>query len=338
MIKRLSRKYGSFWPFVLGLTFLFLVFFVGVYGYMTIEGWGYLDSLYMVVISLATVGFQEVHSLSDNGRIFTIILILTGVGNFAFLIGSFTQILVEGRLQAVWGRLRVQKSIDKLKNHIIVCGYGQIGSIAVREIMLEGLPVVVIEKDPDLVNRMDEQEVLYISGDATSDEVLLRAGLERAKTLIAALSQEAANVYVSLTAKQLNPKVHIVARADSEEHISRLERAGADRVMMPHVIGGMRMAQTVLRPAVTSFLELAMRGEELDLQLEQLEITPRSELAGKNLIESQIRPRFNLMIIAVKKPSGELIFNPDPKTALLAGDVIITVGGKENLRRLWEII
>ena len=145
MTKRLRRKYGSFWPFILGLVFLLLVFFIGVYGYMTIEGWGYLDSLYMVVISLATVGFQEVHPLSDPGRIFTVVLILMGVGNFAFLIGSFTQILVEGRLQAVWGRHMVQKSIDRMKNHIIVCGYGQIGSIAVREIMLEGLPVVVMQ-------------------------------------------------------------------------------------------------------------------------------------------------------------------------------------------------
>ncbi|WP_167940962.1 potassium channel family protein [Desulfobaculum xiamenense] len=337
-VSNLRRRYGSFFPLLMGTVTLFLIFFGGVYAYMEIEGWNYLDSFFMVLIALSTVGFEEVHPLSEKGMILTSILILLGVGNFAFLVGSFTQILVEGRLQTVWGRLRVQKAIDGLSNHIIVCGYGRIGSIAVREILREGIPVVSIEKAPDLLAKMEEDDVLYISGDATDDEVLDRAGISRAKALITALSQEADNVYVALTARQINPDLYIVARADHETHISRLERAGADRVMLPHTLGGVRMAQSVLRPTVTSFLELTLSKHELDLNMEELEITERSEFKGKNLIESKLRQRFNIIVISIKKADGKMIFNPSAQTVLEEGDTIVIVGNKENLRELWEII
>jgi voltage-gated potassium channel len=334
---RIQQRYGSFAPFLLALANLLIIFFGAILGYMYLEGWNYLDSFYMVVITLATVGFQEVHPLSDHGRLFTSFLILFGVGNFAFLVGSFTQILVEGRLQTIWGRRRVQRTIDKLKNHIVVCGFGRIGSIAVREIIREGLPVVVIEKNPALVEKMEEKEILYVSGDATADEVLERAGLMRAKSLIAALSNEAANVYVCLIARQLRPDLRIVARADSEEHIPRLERAGADRVLMPHILGGVRMAQSVVKPTITSFLEMGLTERGMDLQMEELEITERSELAGKNLMESKIRPRFNLIVIGIKKATGEMHFNPGADSVLAAGDTIIVVGSQDNLADLWEI-
>lgn len=335
---RVRQRYGSFAPFILSLANLLVIFFGAILGYMYLEGWSYFDSFYMVVITLATVGFQEVHPLSENGRIFTALLILFGVGNFAFLVGSFTQILVEGRLHTVWGRRRLQKTIDKLKNHIIVCGFGRIGSIAAREIIREGLPVVVIEKSPALIEKMEEKEVLYVSGDATADDVLERAGIMRAKALIAALSNEAANVYVCLIVRQLRPDLRIVARADSEEHITRLKRAGADRVLMPHILGGVRMAQSVVKPAVTSFLEMALVERDLDLQMEELVISERSELSGKNLIESKIRQRFNLIVIGLKKASGEMLFNPVADTVLKAGDTIIVVGSQDNLGRLWEIV
>lgn len=333
----LQRKYGSFWPLVMGFVSLTVIFFAGVYGYMAVEGWTYLESFYMVLITLATVGFEEVRPLSDNGMILTCVLIVMGVGNFAFLVGAFSQILVEGRLQTVWGRHRVQKAIDKLSNHIIVCGYGRIGSIAVREIRREGLPVVVIETSEDLIPKMDDDGVLYIFGDATDDEVLERAGIGRAKSLITALSHEAANVYVSLTARQLAPHLNIVARANEEAHIPRLKRAGADRVMLPHTIGGIRMAQSVLRPAVTSFLELTVAGDGMDLSMEELTLSERSEFCGQNLIETKIRQRFNIMIISIKRADGEVVFNPEARTVLGVGDTLIVVGSRENLNKLWEI-
>lgn len=338
-ILRLRYRYGNFWPLVMGFTSLAVLFFGAVFVFMVIEGWSFLDSVYMVVITLSTVGFQEVHVLSENGRLFTILLILLGVGNFAFLVGSFTQILVEGRLQAIWGRHKVQKTIDKLENHVIICGYGRIGSIVAREVCSHGkLPAVIIDKDPEHAMQIEEKGYLYLIGDATSDEILERAGIGRASALIAALSLEAANVYVALTARQLNQNLYIVARADSEQHITRLKMAGADRVMMPHTLGGMRMAQSVLRPTVTSFLEMAMMGEGMDLQMEEVEISAKSEIVDKDLIESQIRPRFNVIVIAIKKPDGRMIFNPVPQEVLRAGDTLIIVGKGQNCQQLREIL
>lgn len=336
-LRRLQRRYGGLWPMISGLVSLLVLFFAGVYGYMAVEGWSYLESFYMVLITLATVGFEEVRPLSDDGMVLTSVLILLGVGNFAFLIGSFTQILVEGRIQNVWGRHRLQRAIDKLHRHIIVCGYGRIGSIAVREIVREGLPVVCVEKEEALVGRMEDDDVLFVHGDATDDEVLRRAGIERAKSLLAALSSEAANVYVTLTARQMNPELHIVARANEESHIHRLERAGADRVMLPHTLGGVRMAQSVIRPTVTSFLELTASGNGLDLSMEELPISARSELAGVNLIDSKIRHRFNVIIIAIKRVDGQLVFNPPAQMEMQAGDTLLAVGGDEGLQGLWEI-
>ncbi len=336
-INHVKRKYSHFWQLILGFVSLVVVFILGIIGYMTVEGWRFLDSFYMVVITLATVGFQEVHPLSDSGRLMTALLILSGVGSFAYLVGSFSQFLVEGRLQALWWRLKVQKKIDKLQNHFIVCGYGRIGSIVVREIMKEGLPIVVVEQKPHLIERMEQDGVLCLDGDATNDEVLLRAGLKRARSIIAALSDEAANVYVTLTARQLSPSIQIVARANEKGHVPRLEMAGADRVVMPHFIGGIRMAQSILRPTVTNFLDLAVRGE-VDLQMEELPISSSSEIVGKDLIESQIRPRFNLIIIAIKRASGDMVFNPGPKEVLEAGDTMMLVGRRSDLKRLQEIL
>lgn len=336
-MSRLQKRYGSFWPLVMGFVTLTVIFFLGVYGYMVVEGFSYLESFYMVLITLSTVGFEEVRPLSEKGMVLTSVLIVLGVGNFAYLIGAFSQILVEGRLQTVWGRHRVQKAIDKLSNHTIVCGYGRIGSIAVREIRREGLPVVVVEMNEDLLSKMEEDDVLYVFGDATSDEILERAGIHRAKSLITALSHEAANVYVSLTARQISPDLHIVARANEEAHIPRLERAGADRVMLPHTIGGIRMAQSVLRPAVTSFLELTVAGDGMELSMEELTLSERSDLCGLNLIESKIRQRFNVIIISIKRADGGIVFNPEAKTILNPGDTLIVVGGKDNLGDLWEV-
>jgi len=335
---RLHHRLGSWGPLIGGFLALSLIFVLGVFGYMRVEGWSFFDSLYQVVITLSTVGFQEVYPLSRNGRILTMLLIVSGVGSFAYLVGSFTQVLVEGRLQQFLGRRRMQKIIDQLRDHVIICGYGRIGSIVAQEILAEDVPAVVVESSPEVIRLLEEQGIPYVEGDATADEVLLAAGLLRAKTLVAALTQEAANVYVTLTARQLNPDIRIVARADAQGHTQRLQRAGADQVLVPHLYGGVRMAQSVLRPTVTSFLELASRGGEIDLQMEELQVTEASEIVGKNLIESRIRQRFNLIVIAVKKPSGEMVFNPQPQSVLEAGDTMILVGKQDGLDGLQEIL
>ncbi|QLA16286.1 potassium channel family protein [Desulfolutivibrio sulfoxidireducens] len=334
----LQHRLGGFWPIVIGFVIMFGVMVMGVAAYMTIEGWPFFDSLYQVIITLSTVGFQEVNPLSEQGRAATMLLIVCGVGSFAYLVGSFTQVLIEGRLQKIFGRRRVQKAIDKLSGHIIVCGCGRIGAIVTEKIMAEGQRVVVIEKDLEVVRELEEKGILHLAGDATDDEMLLGAGIERAKSLVAALHQEAANVYVTLTARQINAGLFIVARADSPPHIPKLKRAGADQVLIPHLFGGVRMAQSVLRPTVTSFLELALSRSDIDLQMEELRIEADSEVVNQNLIESKIRPRFDLIVIGIKKSSGEMVFNPQPQAVLEAGDTMILVGKRDDLDRLRAIL
>lgn len=332
-------KYGHCYSLLLGAVTLALIFAAGVIGYIVLEGFGFVDSLYMVVITLSTVGFMEVKPLSEGGRIFTTILILAGVGNFAYLVGAFSQVLVEGRLQAIWERRRMEKTIQKLEGHFIICGYGRIGSVVAQEIMNEGHPVVVIEHNIDLVEKLEDQGIPCLQGDATDDLLLQEAGLHRARALITALTDEASNVYVTLTVRQLNPHLDIIARANQASHVSRLQMAGASRVVMPHLIGGVRMAQTVLRPAVTNFLELAMRGQEgMDLQMEEVPVGLSSELNGKNLMDSRIRPRFNLIVVAIKKYTGDMIFNPGPEEVIEANDTLLAIGKNEDLKRLEDIL
>ncbi|MDC0335804.1 potassium channel protein [Pseudodesulfovibrio sp.] len=334
---KLRAKLGSFWSVLLGIVYLVNVFIIGIAFYMGYEEWDFASSFYMVVITLSTVGFMEVNELSEPGRWFTAFLIMGGVGGFVYIAGALAQVLIDGRLQILWGKHKMMKEIHKLRNHFIVCGHGRIGSIVVREIMNDGHDVVVIEQDQELLDKMEQDGILCIDGDATSDEVLMTAGLLHAKSLISALTSEAANVYVTLTARQLNPDINIVARAGDRSHISRLELAGADRVVLPHYIGGLRMAQNVLRPTVTNFIELAVRGG-IDLQMEELEVTPDSELVSLDLIESKIRPRFNLIIIAIKKGSGEMVFNPGPKEVINAYDTLLAVGKKSDLTEIKKIL
>ena len=336
-MSRFRSHYRYFWQMGVAALTLLVVFVLGMVGYMTVEGWTLLESFYMVVITLATVGFQEVRPLSDAGRLMTAFLILGGVGGFAYLVGTFSQVLVEGHLHNFWGRRKVQKRIDKLSGHFIVCGCGRIGSVVVREIVAEGHPVVVIEHSQDALERLRQEDILSVEGDATSDQTLLQAGLMRAKSLITALTDEAANVYVTLTARQLNPDLRIIARASDPGHVVRLKMAGANRVVMPNLIGGVSMAQNVLRPTVTNFLELAQRGN-IDLQMEELPISASSELAGKNIIESQLRPLYNLIVIAIQKPDGGMVFNPGPREVIQAGDTLLAVGSKTDLARFQEVL
>jgi len=334
---RLRARLGSLWSVMLGLAYLVTVFCVGIVFYMVVEDWDAVSAFYMVVITLSTVGYMEVNQLSNVGRIFTAFLIMSGVGGFVYMAGVLAQSLIEGRLQILWGKRNMLKQIAKLRNHFIVCGHGRIGSIVAQEILNDGHDVVVIEHDAEQIDMMEQEGVHCIEGDATSDQVLLSAGLLHARSLISALSSEAANVYVTLTARQLNPKISIVARAGDKSHISRLELAGADRVVLPHYIGGLRMAQNVLRPTVTNFIELAVRGG-IDLQMEELEVGAKSELAGLNLLDSKIRPRFDLIIIAIKKESGEMVFNPGPGEVINPRDTLLAVGKKSSLAQLRKIL
>ncbi|MBG0779020.1 MAG: NAD-binding protein, partial [Desulfotignum balticum] len=238
--------------------------------------------------------------------------------------------------QNILGRRRVQKIIDELTGHYIVCGYGRIGRVVVQGIKNEGFDVVVIEKNPAALAQLEHKKTLFIPGDATMDEILLSAGLEKAKCLITVLAEDAANVFVTLTSRQLNPDITIVARTDNESHVPRLKQAGAERVFMPYNIGGLSLVQSVLRPTATSLMDLAIR-RDIKLQLEELPISDRSELAGKQVKDSGIRPRFDILIVGIKKISGEMVFNPGLETVIEAGDLLIALGNPENLQKLQKV-
>jgi voltage-gated potassium channel len=328
---RFRRRLGVLWPTIAGLIAVAVIFTCGTAGYMYIEGWDLFDSAYMMIITLATVGYGEVHPLTRPGRVLTSFIILFGVGTFFYLAGAIVQLVIEGHIQNIFGRRLMRRTIDKMKGHTIVCGYGRIGAIVAREIVAEGHDVVVVERGQGLIEELSHLGIPHLAGDATKDEVLLGAGLMKARALVSALTDESANVYVTLTARQLNPDVYIVSRSESPEHSQRLTRAGANQVLFPHLYGGIRMAQSVLRPTVLGFVDLAMSGTAEELQMEQLTISIGSSVAGKDLIESQLRQRFNVIVIGIKKPDGKLMFNPQPQVVLEAGDTLILVGGKKNL-------
>ena len=335
---RLSHRFGVFWPLVVGCCAFCLVFAFGLVIFMGVEGWDFTDSFYQIIITLSTVGFQEVNPISKTGRILTAIFIMMGVGGFFLLAASFTRMLIEGRLQMLLWRRKMQKVINTLKDHFIVCGYGRIGRVVVQEVLRQGHQVVVVEKDPELVQELEKEDILLVSGDATREKNLLSAGLKNARALITALNHEADNVYVALTGRQLMPKLQIIARAEDQKSTQKLEFAGADRVLAPHVIGGVRMAQMVLRPTVTDFLELAEEAENLELEMEELSVSEKSDLIGKDLIQSEIRPKFNLIVIAMKKATGQMIFNPQPQTVIHEGDTLVLLGRKEDLGKLEPIL
>ena len=318
------------------LTFLIVGF--GTAGYMVIEGWDILDALYMTVITMGTVGYGEVHEISKTGQLFTILLIFFGVGYFVYLAGVVVQFMVEGRMRAILGRRRLDKKIDGLKDHYIVCGYGRIGRVLCKNLLRKPLGLVVIEKNRELVPVMDEDKVLYVCGDVSDEANLIKAGIKRAKGLVAVLATDADNVFLVLTARQLNPDLYIVARASQAESKAKLRSAGANNVESPYEMGGISMAQRILRPTVTNFLNLAFAYKRKDIQMEEIPVSPSSALSNVMLKDSGIRQQFNLIIIAIKKSDDSMLFNPSFETVIKAEDTVIAVGEESNLKKLEDIL
>jgi voltage-gated potassium channel len=305
---------------------------------MLIEGWGLIDSLYMTVITLATVGYGEVHAISQTGRIFTLILIVLGVGFFFYVIGNFIQFLVEGRIRIVLGRRKLDKQINELKNHYIICGYGRIGRVLCRYLFQRNLDVVVIEKDQERIPILDEDDTLYVVGEATDEANLVRAGVDRAKGLITVLGTDAENVFLLLTARRLNPGLYIVARASEDVTKKTLTAAGANMVVSPYDVGARRMAHAILRPSVIDFLETAFADESTDINIEEIPVSASSKLIDVTLKDSGIRQNFNLIIIAARKADGSMLFNPSAESKIGADDTLIVVGERKNLAKLETIL
>lgn len=309
----------------------------GTVAYMLVEGWGLLDSFYMVVITLATVGFGEVRELSTPGRLITIGLIVVGVSTMTYAATSFSRMLVEGELRRVLGRRRMEREIAKLEDHYIVCGYGRVGRVVCSELVDEDVPVVVIDRGEDPVfERLDRDGLPYVRGDATDEDVLRSAGIELARGLIVALPNEADDVYVCLLAKELRPDLYVLARSITDHGERRLTTAGADRVVSPNQLGGHRMAQAVLRPTVVQFMDVVTTGRELELQLDEVRVSEGSPLANCTLEECNLRRRFGVIVIGILGPDGAMAFNPDPDARVDPGSVLIVLGKQPDLKAFEE--
>jgi voltage-gated potassium channel len=324
--------------FVFSILLAIFIVALGTVGYIVLEGWNTLDAIYMTVITVATVGYGEVHEISRIGRLFTIFLILLGVGFFLYVVGAVVQFMVEGRIRTVLGRRILNNKIKRLKNHYIVCGYGRIGRVLCKNMGKKPVDLVVIESDQELVPVMEEDGVLYVAGSATDESALLKAGIKHAKGLVAALASDADNVFLILTAKQLNPDLYIMARASQNESVAKLYAAGANKVESPYDIGAASMAQRILRPTVTNFIDLAFAYSREDIQMEEIPVSASSSLVNVMLKDSGIRQRFNLIIIAIKKADDNMVFNPSFETVINAGDTVIAVGEYENLQKLEKIL
>jgi voltage-gated potassium channel len=317
---------------------LLIIVITGTLGYSLIEGWPLFNSLYMTVITITTVGYGEVRELSGTGRLFTIGLIISSVGIVAYLVSRLAGVVVEEEIRKLMGRRKLEKAISRLKDHYIVCGYGRIGGYICREFEGEGLPFVVIERDEQVIQGMEEEGVIYVRGDATDEKTLIDAGVERAKALITAVASDAENLYITLTARGLNPNLFILSRASEEKAERKLVSAGANKVVSPYLIGAHRMAMAIIRPAVVELMEIAMKRESLQLQLKEIKVNDTTKLPGTSLSESGIRSELDLIVVAIKKEDGSMIFNPGFNATIAEGDTLITLGQKANLDRLAELV
>ncbi len=318
---------------ILALTILVITF--GTAGYMGIEGWNFLDSLYMTIITLATVGFREVHDLSFRGKLFTIFLIFGGVGTVLYALSTGARVILEGELKEIFGRRKLEKKIKELRDHYIICGYGRMGKIISKELKSEGVKFVVIEKTP--VSLEENEDVLLLRGDATRDNILGEAGIEKARGLISVLPTDAENLLVVLSARGLNPNILIVARAAEEDSEQKFLRAGATKVVSPYHIGGLRMAHTVLKPTVVDFIEFATRSGNIELQMQEILIQDGASLLGMTLEECGIGRDLGVIVIAIKQSTGDTRFNPTFKSTIKPGDTLIALGEVSKLKVVEEM-
>ena len=301
-----------------GIYVLIGITLVGAVGYVAIEGWSFLDALYMTVITVTTVGYAEVHPLSAGGQIFSIFLIIGGVGGGLYVLTGIITYVVEGHFEIIWRGRRMKASIAKLKGHFILCGYGRVGQEIAHTFKEEGMPFVVLDSSPESITQAEQAGYLYWQGDATGDEALMEAGIEQARGLVSAVGSDADNTYITLSARGLRPDLFIAARAYCEEAETKLKRAGADRVVAPLNIGGRRLAMLALRPAVVDFIDTVTRGRGRELQLEDRNIDGNCPLVG--LTMKAARSRTGITVLAMRKKNGRLLTNPTDKETIEDGD------------------
>ncbi|MEE9553155.1 MAG: NAD-binding protein [candidate division Zixibacteria bacterium] len=322
--------------YILGIIALILMF--GTIGFQIVEpDYGFLDAFYMTVITITTIGYGEIKPLSDAGKIFNLLLIALGWTGLFLAAKMAGEIIVHGQMLKLLGRHRMDKKLASLKDHFIVCGYGRVGGVVCDELARYKARFVVIEKNPEMVEELIEKGYIYYQGDCTDDQSLFSAGIDRAHALINAVADEADAVYITLSCRQQNPDLFIVARADSPSAVQKLKRAGADKVISPHVSAGSRMVMGALRPNVVDFMTIApLEGTE-GLRIEEVVVSEGSPLIGKSFKELDVRARYGLNVIGIKKHDGKMIYNPSAEQIIDADDTLIMVGGGEQLSQIDEL-
>jgi voltage-gated potassium channel len=324
---------------IAGAIALFAVALAGTLWYRFVEGWSWSDAVYMTVITLATVGYGETHPLGNRGRIFTISLILMGVVSIGYIVNRFTEAVIQGYFQEGIRLRQRRRFVDTLNEHYILCGFGRTGRQIALEFKAEGIPFVTIDSEGEQVNEALEMGYLAVQGDATLDEILLRVGIERAICLVAALPSDAENLYTVLSAKTLNPQIRAIARASTEEALTKLKRAGADAVVSPYITGGKRMAAAAVRPQVLDFMDGILTGSDRAFYLEEFLIDPQTcPAVGQTLREARLRSQSGALVLAIRRADGTLIAGPTGETQLLPDDLLICLGTAEQLRHLNSIL
>lgn len=317
---------------------LVLVLLGGTAGFALIDGYPWFDALYMALITMTTVGYAEIHPLTHAGRIFNTVYIMVGVTMMFFAIGAMTTSIIELQLGNFFGKRRARRMVEKLRNHYIVCGFGRVGRGAALELQQAAAPFVVVDRNEEKVDRAIHLGMLAVQADSTRDETLRDAGIHSARGVIAALSTDADNLFLTLSAKSLNPLVLVSARVAEEENDKKLRRAGADAVFAPYTITGTRLAQTLLRPHVTQFLDFATTNIGLNVAIEEMQVREQCELVSKTLRQLALRRELGVVVLAIRRLSGEMIFNPDAESQVNAGDYLIVMGEGASLRRLEHLI
>ena len=311
----------------------------GVLGYMFLEGWTFIDALYMTVITLTTVGYKEVRDLDTTGQLWTMVLLITGVGTLFYAAVTSVELAVEGAVRGYFERRRMTAEIYKLNGHYVLCGFGRVGRQVAREFTIEGVPFVVVDNDPERVEECLAENYLAMVGEASDDDILEEAGVRRAKGLVAAVNSDAANVFVVLSARKINPSLHIVARASSDESAAKLEIAGADRTLSPYAVGGRRLASLATQPLIVDFLDVVTHGEKgIEFRLEEFGVPKESPLANHTIAELQIAEKTGAMVLAVRTSEGRFDTTPSAQDVIRTGDTLIVLGAREQVDRLEALL
>lgn len=325
MEQRLKKSVGAF----------LCILCIGIFGFMILEGLSFLDSFYLATVTLSTVGYGDITPHTPEGRVFVIFFIIAGFSVTYYTLILIVTLILEGHLRDILGRRGMERTISRLHNHIIVCGAGKVGGNVVQSLQEKKEPFVVIEKEEEGYRRLRGEQVLALHGDATLDGVLLQAGVTKAKGVIAALADDADNVYVTLTARSLNPKVHIVARAERLEAENKLRIAGANQVIVPSVMGARQMVAAMTRPMFVDFVDNVLHNENLPMDFAEVTVSAQSSLVGKRFAESGIKERFHSIVIALRR-DGELVSNPQSDEYIHGGDLLLVLGPPEFLQQLQQ--